>query len=157
MGDARAVRIRAPKNVNLSGDGTDTGRLEVVAENEGDHLETVGIYLDIVAPPDGGCLPGGRLRGTSISLGPGDRRTLTIDGYPGDPVPGDGFVTFSCADPLAADALNYTILVAVDAHADDTAACPPGAIQSISCFSALGDDDSDPADNRLARAGPIVR
>ncbi|MDO8611976.1 MAG: hypothetical protein Q7R32_04045 [Dehalococcoidia bacterium] len=50
----------------------------------------------------------------------------------------------------------YTLLAAVDAHADDLAACGPGAIQSLACFNALANDDGDLFDNRASRSAPRV-
>ena len=155
--DANAVRIRAPLVINLGGDGAASARVAVTVANEGRHLETIGVYVDVLPPADGGCLPWGRLLDTRVTLRPGARRTLVIDAYPGDPFPGDGLVTFNCANPLAASRLNYLWTLAADAHGDDARySCSPGRILSSECFRNLSYDDKDPTDNIRALPFPIV-
>ncbi len=53
--------------------------------------------------------------------------------------------------------LPYTIIAAVDVHADDLASCGEGALLSLACYSALADDDTDPTDNRAVRNAPRVQ
>jgi len=130
----------------------------VTVANDGDHLEIIGIYLDVIPPFEGGCLPSGRLRQTQVILEPGSRTTLIIDGYPGDPLPGDNNVTFRCANPILANGLNYTWILVADAHGDDLAySCSAGRLLTLDCGNNLAHDDEDPSDNRLARAFPKVR
>jgi len=152
--DARAARLAASHSVNLSGNST--GKVTFTVVNDGNHFETIGVYLDIIPPADGNCFPAGRLSQTVLNLNPGDRRTLTVDGYPGDPTPGDGKVTFGCAQPFAAEGQNYALILAVDAHADDLAFCPPNALISASCLARRNDDDADGTDNTRIRTSPTV-
>ena len=117
--------------------------------------------LDII-PPGGvtnpfGCIPAGRIINTTVTLGPGQLANVFADSYPGDPTPGDGKVTFSCTNHAGATGSTYTLIGAVDAHADDGGACGPGSIQSIACFNALASDDNDSSDNRVTRNAPRVQ
>jgi hypothetical protein len=152
--DAKAVRLSVPRSVNLSGKGTE--RITFTVMNDGNHFESIGVYLDVIPPTDGNCIPAGRLRQTVLNLNPGDRATLTVDGYPGDPMPGDGKVTFACSQPLAAQGQNYAFILVVDAHADDLAFCPPNGLISAACINNRNDDDADATDNMRIRTGPIV-
>jgi hypothetical protein len=152
--DAKAVRLAVPRSVNLSGKGTE--RITFTVMNDGNHFESIGVYLDVIPPTDGNCIPAGRLRQTVLNLNPGDRATLTVDGYPGDPMPGDGKVTFACSQPLAAQGQNYAFILVVDAHADDLAFCPPNGLISAACINNRNDDDADATDNMRIRTGPIV-
>jgi len=43
-----------------------------------------------------------------------------------------------------------------DQGADDFSSFGPGSLQALACFSALADDDGDPADHRKARTRPKV-
>jgi hypothetical protein len=153
--DARARRIFAPFRVLGMGD-PDLEKVEVMFRNEGDHGETVGLYLDVIPPGGpsnpGGCVPAGRILETTAFLNANRQMRLFAD----TGTLGDGFVEFSCANQAAVVGLPYTIVAAVDAHADDLASCGPGALLSLACFNALGDDDNDPADNRVVRSAPKV-
>jgi hypothetical protein len=117
--------------------------------NDGTGTELFGIYLDII-PPGGitnpyGCTPSGRILDTVITLAPGAQQTFSID------------LVFNCADVQGALNQNWTIMGAVDVHADDGGACGVFQIQSMTCFNALADDDDDDSDNRVATAGPRVK
>jgi hypothetical protein len=143
--DSRLSRISGvPRNVRLSAGQviTDTG--SVVVANQSAHSDTIGVYVDVMAPAAGGCSPSGRVLETTVTLGAGAKTTI--------PVP----VSYSCSDPAAANGLSYTWLAVADHGADDLASCGPGNLQSVACFDALADDDQDPADNRATRNGPRV-
>jgi hypothetical protein len=152
--DARAARLSASQSVDLR--GPSTGKITFTIANDGNHFETIGVYLDVIPPADGGCLPAGRLRQTVLNLNPRDKVTLTVDGYPGDPTPGDGKVTFGCSQPLQAEGQNFTFILAVDAHADDLGFCPPNALLSANCLAHRNDDDADGTDNTRIQTAPRV-
>jgi hypothetical protein len=65
--------------------------------------------------------------------------------------------TFSCVNVAGALGQTYTIIGAVDVHADDAGACGPNQIQSMACYNALADDDDDDTDNRVTTTGPMVK
>jgi hypothetical protein len=139
--DARLTRISGvPKNVRLSPGEVITDNASVVVANESNHVETIGVYVDVLAPA--GCTPSGRVLQTTVTLAAGAKTTI--------PVP----VSYSCADPSAANGQSYTWTAVADHGADDLASCRPGSLQSLACFNALADDDEDPADNRKNRSGP---
>jgi hypothetical protein len=119
---------------------TDTA--SIVVANESTHTDTIGVYVDVLAPS--GCTPNGRVLQTTVSLAAGAKTTI--------PVP----VDYSCADVGSANNLSYSWTAVADHGADDLASCGPGSLQSLGCFNALGNDDADPADNRKSRTGPKV-
>jgi hypothetical protein len=121
---------------------TDSG--SIVVENESAHTDTIGVYVDIVAPASGGCTPSGRVLQITVTLASGGKTNI--------PVP----VGYSCGDPVAANGLSFTWVAVADHGADDAASCPPGSLQGMACYNALADDDQDPADNRATRNGPRV-
>ncbi len=147
----------------------ETKQIGIQVRNDGDHIDTIGVYLDVI-PPGGtsnpyGCIPANvRLIQTTVTLdgtGVSFPRLANVfaDGYPGDPTPGDGMVTFSCALQAQAAAANasYLLLGAVDAHADDLAACPFGTLQGNGCVTALASDDNVDANNTVVRSAPRVK
>jgi hypothetical protein len=141
--DARLTRISGvPKNVRLSPGEVIADTAGVVVANESNHTETIGVYVDVVAP--GGCTPNGRVLQTTVTLAAGAKTTV--------PVP----VSYSCSDPSAANGQSYSWTAVADHGADDLASCPPGSLQGLACFNALANDDEDPADNRRSRTGPKV-
>jgi hypothetical protein len=143
--DARLTRISGvPKNVRLSPGEVITDSASIVVANQGNHTETIGVYVDVTAPAAGGCLPNGRVLQTTVTLGAGNMTTI--------PVP----VSYSCTDPAAADGMSYTWTAAADHGADDLSSCGAGSLQGLACFNALADDDEDPADNRKSLTGPKV-
>jgi hypothetical protein len=152
--DARAARLQVPNSVDLSKSGT--GRVTFTVVNDGNHFDSIGVYLDVIPPTDGNCFPAGRIVQTVLHLNPKDRVTLTVDGYPGDPTPGDGKVTFACSQPVLAQGQNYAFILAVDAHGDDLPFCPPNALLSPSCRTHLNDDDAVATHNIRIRTGPTV-
>jgi hypothetical protein len=131
-------------------DGTpDVKNIVVQVRNEGSNTESFGVYVD-VTPPGGitnpyGCTPFGRIINTVVMLAPGEQQTLTIA------------PTINCSNVAGATGQTFTIQAAVDVHADDAGACAPLDIQSMTCFSALADDDDDDTDNRVTTAGPQVK
>ena len=133
-----------PKNVRLLPGEVIADSGSIVVANQSTHSDTIGVYVDVMAPASGGCAPNGRVLQTTITLAAGAKTTI--------PVP----VSYSCADPAASNGLSYTWVAVADHGADDLASCSPGALQSLACFNALADDDQDPADNRLSRNGPKV-
>jgi hypothetical protein len=143
--DARLVRIGGvPKSVRLSPGQISTDSGSIVVENESAHTDTIGVYVDIVAPASGGCSPSGRVLQLTVTLAAGGKTNI--------PVP----VGYTCADPVAANGLSLTWVAVADHGADDAASCPPGSLQGMACYNALADDDQDPADNRATRNGPRV-
>ncbi len=168
MHDANLRRIIASTTV-LDLVSLDTRQIGIQVRNDGDHIDTIGVYLDVI-PPGGttnpyGCIPANvRLIQTTVTLDPTGvsfPRVANVfaDGYAGDPTPGDGRVTFSCTNQEAAAAAHatYLLLGAVDAHADDLAACPFGTIQGNGCVTALASDDPFIANNTVTRSAPRVR
>ena len=109
--------------------------------NDGSQTEQFGVYVDIV-PPGGitnpyGCTPIGRIINTVVTLAPAEQTTVIVN------------PTFSCVDVAGAMGQTYSIMAAIDVHADDAGACGPFQIQSVTCFNALADDDDDDSDNRV--------
>jgi len=138
--DARLKKISASGSVVLSDGQPDLKNLTIQVRNEGDHTDSIGVYVDIV-PPGGisnpyGCTPIGRVINTVVSLAPGAQTTVSAS------------LSFSCANVAGATGQTYTIMAAADAHADDGGACGPFQIQSLACNSALADEDNDATDNR---------
>jgi len=117
--------------------------------NDGDHTEVFAVYVDIV-PPGGitnpyGCTPIGRVINTVVVLAPGEQTTITET------------LTFNCVDVAGALNQTYTIMGAIDVHADDAGPCSVFMIQSTECFEALADDDDDDSDNRVMTSGYRVK
>jgi hypothetical protein len=99
------------------------------------------VYLDVI-PPGGptnpfGCTPVGRVIDQVITLDPGEQQTISVD------------VLINCTDLDGARGQTFTLVGAVDVHADDAGACGPFQIQSMACGNALADDDDDDTDNRV--------
>jgi hypothetical protein len=143
--DARLTRISGvPKNVRLSPGEVIADSASIVVANQGDHAETIGVYVDVSAPAAGGCLPNGRVLQTTVTLGAGNMTTIPVS------------VSYSCTDPSAAEGQSYTWTAVADHGADDLASCVAGSLAGLTCFNALADDDEDPADNRKSLTGPKV-
>jgi len=85
-----------------------------------------------------GCTPSGRVLNTVVTLAPGEQTTFSIN------------VVINCADVAGALNQTFTLMGAVDVHADDAGACGPFQIQSMTCYNALADDDDDDTDNRVS-------
>lgn len=125
-------------------------------------IKPIGVYLDVI-PPGGvgdpfGCLPSGRILQTTVTLddtGTTLPKQTNVSADTG--TLGDGFVEFSCTNQAGAVGKTYTLIAAVDVNADDLAACGAGAIQSLACFNALADDDTDPTNVRASRNAPRVK
>jgi CSLREA domain-containing protein len=140
--DSRLSRISGvPKNVRLSAGAVVNDTVNVTVANQSAHADTIGVYVDVMAPP--GCTPNGRDT-TTLMWPAGFKGTLSIP------------VSYSCSDPAAANGQSFTWVAVADHGADDAASCPVGSLQSVACFDALADDDQDPADNRATRNGPRV-
>jgi hypothetical protein len=116
----------------------------IVVANQSAHTDMIGVYVDVIAPPAGGCTPNGRVLETTVTLAAGAKTTLSVP------------VSYSCSDPATANGLSFTWVAVADHGGDDLASCGPGQLQSVACFDALANDDEDPADNRLSRNGPKV-
>jgi len=147
--DARLKKISTSSSVVLSDGTPDVKNIVIQVRNEGDHSESIGVYVDIV-PPGGvsnpyGCTPTGRVINTIVTLAPGEQTTVNAN------------LTFNCVDAIGAVGQTYTVMAAADAHADDGGACGPLQIQSMTCFNALGDDDNDSNDNRAVTNGFRVK
>ena len=143
--DDRLARISGvSRNVRLSSGGIVTDTTNIVVVNQSAHTDTIGVYVDVMAPAAGGCTPNGRVLETTVTLAAGAKTTISVP------------VSYSCADPAAANGLSYTWMAVADHGADDLAACGPATLQGVACFNALADDDEDPADNRATRNGPRI-
>jgi Pretoxin HINT domain len=141
--DAKLTRISGvPKNVRLSQGEVITDTASVVVANESNHTETIGVYVDVAAPP--GCNPNSRVLQTTVTLAAGAKTTLSVP------------VSYSCMDVGAANGQSYSWTAVADHAADDLASCGPGTLQGIACFNALANDDADSSDNRVSRTGPKV-
>jgi hypothetical protein len=141
--DARLSKISGvPKNVRLSPGSVVSGSTSVVVANDSSHTETIGVYVDLAAPP--GCSPNTRVHQSTVTLAAGAKTTLSVP------------VNYSCMDPASVDGQSYNWTAVADHGADDLASCPPGALQSMACSNALANDDADPADNRTTHSGPKV-
>jgi CSLREA domain-containing protein len=150
--DAVLKKISASNSVVLSDGTPDVKNILVQVRNDGDHTESIGVYVDIV-PPGGtsnpyGCTPFGRVIDTVVTLGTSNQTNQTTVSTT---------QTLNCADVAGALNQTYTIIAGVDVHADDGGACGPFQIQTMGCFSALADDDNDPGDNRAIATGPQVK
>jgi len=133
-----------PKNLHLLPGEVVADTSSIVVANQSNHTDAIGVYVDLMGPAAGGCTPNGRVLETTVTLAAGAKTTI--------PVP----VSYSCADPAAANGLSYIWIAVADHGADDLASCGPGTLQSLTCFNALADDDQDPTDNRVSRNGPKV-
>ncbi len=157
-GDANLRRIQSSFAV-LGGVSLDFREIFVQVRNENGQAVTVGVYLDVI-PPGGmtdpyGCLPNGRILQTTVALNTSGDKQANVFADTG--TLSDGFVEFSCTDHAGAVGKTYTLIAAVDVNADDLASCPPGTLANPACFDALADDDTDDADNRIARNAPRVQ
>ena len=155
--DAHLKRIAISTAV-LGSESLSLRDLFVKIRNEGDHTETIGVYIEVI-PPGGvtdpfGCLPKGRILQTTVVLA---AVPTTVDVYADTGTLGDNKVAFSCTNHADAVGLRYTIIAVVDAHADDLDDCGAVAILSLACFNALADDDSDATDNRASVNKPKVQ
>jgi len=141
--------------------------MAVKVRNDGDHIETVRVYIDVIPPGGvtnpGGCLPDntGRVMDSSVTLDPtGVSYPKQANVFADTGTLGDGLVDYSCTNQSAVVGLKWTIIAAVDAHGDDSGACGFGLLLSGACASALADDDlaglTDGV-NILTRSAPRVQ
>ena len=112
-GAVKRLRVRPPAP---SPGVPDNGTVTVVAGNaQGDHADTVGIYLALLPPGGtsnfGGCSPAGVLNLGSLTLLPGDYVTLKTQ------------PNWQCANPGAVDGMSWTLKAVADVHGDDFASC----------------------------------
>ncbi len=143
--DSRLTRIGGvPKNIRLSAGQVIADSGSITVANQSAHSDTIGVYVDVIAPSASGCAPSGRVLETTVTLAAGAKTTIQAP------------VGYSCPDPSGADGLSYTWVAVADHGADDLASCGPGSLQGLTCFNALASDDEDPADNRVSRNGPRV-
>jgi len=145
-------KISASSSVVLSDGQPDLKNLVVQVRNEGDHTETIGVYVDIL-PPGGitnpyGCTPFGRMIDNTVTLGTTTQTNQTTV---------SATLSFACADVAGATGQSYTIMAAADTHADDSSPCAVFQIPSMTCYNALADDDNDPSDNRVTTNGYTVK
>jgi hypothetical protein len=142
-------KISSSGSVVLSDGQPDLKNITIQVRNEGDHTDTIGVYVDII-PPGGitnpyGCTPYGRVIDTTVTLAAGAQTSFSAT------------LSFSCVDVAGATGQSYTIMAVADAHADDSGACAVFQIQSMTCFNALADDDNDSSDNRVTSNGYTVK
>ncbi len=160
--DDFTIRRIITSNAVLSGVSPDFREIGVQVRALGDHIESVRIYIVVIPPAGGGCLPSGLILDTTVTLDPAGEGNVGIDKQAnvfasvGSQA---GFVEFSCTNQSAVVGERYEIIAVVDAHGDDSAACTgtpgPTFIQTQACANALADDDAD-ANNRLQRLAPKV-
>jgi hypothetical protein len=148
-------------NAVLSDASLDFREIGVQVRAEGDHVELVRVYLDVIPPGGpsnpGGCLPNGRILDTTLTLDPtGVTAPKNQPVFADTGTLGDGLVEFSCTNQSAVVGQRYTLIAAVDAHGDDLALCGPGDLLTNDCANALFDDDTD-SNNRLTRNAPKVK
>jgi hypothetical protein len=147
--DAGVFRLNGPASVRLRPGVPDIGQITVVADNDGDHADVIGVYLAFV-PPGGSSNPGGCSPSSVSNLGasviqPRDKVTLNPDD------------SWQCAVPASVDGLSWTLHAIADVHANDFASC--ATIQQVlggACSAALADDDDRADDNSGIRVRPRV-
>lgn len=153
--DAKMIRIQYPTAV--SSKPVSGLPMFVWLANEGNHDETIGVYIDVFPPGGesnpGDCVPNGRILQTVVAVAPQKQVSIPVDGSP----QGTNLVDFKCNQPSLVSGQLYTFIAAVDAHADDMGSCAAGSLQSLACFQALADDDNDPWDNRIVELEPQVQ
>ena len=142
-------KITVASSVKLSDGTPDVKNVSVQVRNDGNHTESFGVYVD-VAPPGGplnpyGCTPNRRVINAVVTLAPGQQVVIQSS------------QTFNCANVPGALGQSYTIYAAMDVHADDGGACSPFQLQSMTCFTALANDDDDDTDNRATASGFAVK
>jgi hypothetical protein len=121
----------------------------VVANSNGDHADSVGIYLAFLPPTGtsnfGGCSPAGVISLGAVTLLPGQKITLKTDPL------------WECIDPASVDGSSWTLKAVADVHADDFGACST-LVQHFngSCAAALASDDANDFNNIKTKARPIV-
>ena len=129
--DDRLARISGvSRNVRLSSGRIVTDTTNIVVVNQSAHTDTIGVYVDVMAPAAGGCTPNGRVLETTVTLAAGAKTAPARSTGPS-----------RCTAPR---------------ERTDLAACGPATLQGVACFNALADDDEDPADNRATRNGPRI-
>ncbi len=147
-------QIHVPGSV-LSGVCNEQDNVFVKVKNLTDATELVGVYMDVIPPGGpsnpGGCQPSGRILQTTVVIPVGGQVNVLAD------TTGTGLVTFACSNQNAVAGQSYTFIAVVDDHADDPAACGPGALLSLTCFNALCSDVSNCSDFRLSTTGATVR
>ena len=148
--DAGVSRVGAPTSVRLRPGVPDSNnRVTVVARNNGDHADSIGVYLAFLPPGgsgnEGGCSPAAVQNLGALTLLPGDR--LTVSTAP----------SWQCANPASVHGATWTLKAIADVHGDDFASC--STLQQVfsgQCSAALADDDNGTASNTLIRARPKV-
>lgn len=147
--DAKMIRIQYPPAVSTKPQGGLP--MFVWIANEGNHDEMIGVYLDVIPPGGtwnsnpGDCTPIGRILQTAVSVASQKQLNIPVEGS----TQGPNLVNFKCSKPSLVAGQRYTLIAAVDVHADDLGVCAPGSLVSLACFQALADDDNDPWDNRM--------
>ena len=131
----------------------------VNVRNLGDHIELVRVYIVVIPPANGGCVPAGLILDVTVTLDPTGLtlpKQANVFADTGTKT-NDGLVEFSCTNQSAVVFERYQIIAVVDAHGDDSAACTatPGStfILTTGCFDALADDDLTPINNVNPTAG----
>ena len=127
----------------------DSAHITVVATNEGDHAETIGVYVVFIPPAGaadpGSCLPNGVGLLATAAVQPREKISLTRT------------LAWQCVNPAPVDGQSWSIHAFADIHADDFSSC--ATVQQVLtgvCSAALADDDSSPADDSAVRMRPRV-
>src|SRR5256885_1114113 len=101
--DARLTSVSGvPKNVRLLPGEVVADSASIVVANQSTHSDTIGVYVDVMAPASGGCAPNGRVLQTTVTLAAGAKTTPSVP------------VSYSCADPPAPHSPSYTRVVVAD-------------------------------------------
>lgn len=154
--NTKIVEIQAPDTIG-SDKSTGLRQVFVTVQNDGNHVETVGVYLDAIPPGgvlnSGDCAPTGRIIQTSVTLNPGQQKKVSVDTNQSQA----RVIDFGCTDYRTVTGRRYTLVAVVDTHGDDLADCSVGSLASLACFNALASDDSDPWDNREAMSKPQIQ
>ena len=165
--DAAIVRLRTVHNVRLAPGVADSGNAVVVAQNQGDHTDPVGVYLAFNPPGGFGTNPGGCF--VSVPTGSAAENAAQVYNWtsvvlslpsvlldPGQKITLNGNVQFTCTNPAAVDGDNWQVLAIADVHGDDFALCDTPAEAFGGCSSAINDGDNQDANNTNLRPLPKV-
>ena len=154
--NTKIVEIQALDTIG-SDKSTGLRQVFVTVQNDGNHVETVGVYLDVIPPNGssnpGGCFPTGRIIQNSVTLNPGQQKKVSVDTNK----PQERVIDFGCINYLVVTGQSYKLIAAADNHGDDLEACSEGSLISQVCINALASDDSEPIDNRQVMSKPQIQ
>ena len=154
--NTKIVGIQAPDVIG-SNQLTGQPQVFVTVQNNGNHVETVSVYLDVNTPGGvsnpGGCFPTGRIIQNSVILNPGQQKKVSVDTNE----PQERVIDFGCTNYGTVSGQRYMLIAAADNHGDDLEACSDGSLISQVCINALASDDSEPIDNSQVVSKPQIQ